>query len=239
VTLTGAFPEPLPILCHLVELGFREVSLKSARLPPHHPLALTGASARRLIGGWRRLAKTVLEQAGRGEFGLLRPILGMCDPFGRRLVRLAARARVGDRCGAGRAVLAMDCEGNLYPCASFVGIRGWCVGEVGGGLDCRLLSGFVAASRGLGGGCARCWAFPLCGGPCQYNSWLIHGSLGRATAVECAVVKGLSRLAIWFWVALSAMAPAQAKALAREAAAATTRDSRPLAQATPEAGVTQ
>lgn len=72
-------------------------------------------------------------------------------------------------CGAGRNYIGVGPEGDIYPCARFIGQQEFRLGHVATGLDMEAVYAF---RKGAGcsfkerDACAACWAAPLCAGPC-------------------------------------------------------------------------
>ncbi len=72
-------------------------------------------------------------------------------------------------CGAGRNYLGVGPGGELYACARFSGLKQYQFGDVFNGLDPDAYQHFL---QGAGAPvenrepCSKCWAAPLCQGPC-------------------------------------------------------------------------
>jgi len=86
-------------------------------------------------------------------------VLQLCRGGARRNFCIAAERRLG-----------VSTDGDLYPCALFIGREEACLGHVTTGLDERARDRFLAATSWLRGAdyaeCRRCWARYLCAGGC-------------------------------------------------------------------------
>lgn len=73
-------------------------------------------------------------------------------------------------CIAGHGKVAVDAEGSLYPCAKYCGMENWKIGTLAKGVDDKkvetLWLDFLTCIQPK---CGRCWAYPICGGPCIWE----------------------------------------------------------------------
>ena len=103
-------------------------------------------------------------------------------------------------CGAGRSFLGVGPDGALYPCFRFIGLESYRLGRLTTGLDRKAALSF---QRGPGRSyeqrtqCRRCWAAPLCGGPCFACSEMFGPGNGRPLASHCAYTLADARAAVW------------------------------------------
>jgi uncharacterized protein len=108
------------------------------------------------------------------------------------------RCRVS--CGAGRTFVGVGPGGALYPCFRFVGIESYRLGGLPEGLDSQAASAF---ERGAGRTyeqripCSRCWAGPLCGGPCFAVAEMFGKTPGEPLELHCAYTRANIQSARW------------------------------------------
>jgi uncharacterized protein len=72
-------------------------------------------------------------------------------------------------CQAGRSFIAIAPEGVIYPCFRFLGLPQYRLGCLPGKIDQEAARAFQRGPGRPSGqrkACRRCWARPLCGGPC-------------------------------------------------------------------------
>lgn len=101
-------------------------------------------------------------------------------------------------CGAGRNFFGVSPDGGLYPCLRFVGVESYRLGDLGTGPDpskvARFRSGpgrpYQDRER-----CSRCWAAPLCGGPC-FSASELFGE-GEPMPAHCEYMLADAGAAVW------------------------------------------
>jgi uncharacterized protein len=102
-------------------------------------------------------------------------------------------------CGAGRNFFGVGPDGLLYPCFRFIGIKEYVLGSVFSGLNNKAVSVFMNnAGRPYEErtSCKRCWAAPLCGGPCFACSEIFGPGNGEPLAIHCAYMIANAKAAI-------------------------------------------
>lgn len=102
-------------------------------------------------------------------------------------------------CGAGRSFVGVCSQGDLYPCFRFIGIDKYKLGSLEAGLNIEAIRTFKAGPGRCyeyRQACSRCWAAPICTGPCfacteifgpgNYEPIEVHCAYSRVTA-EAAI----------------------------------------------------
>lgn len=103
-------------------------------------------------------------------------------------------------CGAGRSFLGVGPDGDLYPCFRFIGLEPYRLGRLSTGLDKEAMAAF---QHGPGRPyeqrtpCCKCWAAPLCGGPCFACSEMFGPGEGQPVALHCAYKLADATAAVW------------------------------------------
>lgn len=69
-------------------------------------------------------------------------------------------------CGAGENTLAVDMQGNLYPCEGYVGLKQWQVGDIFAGIDSTRLTRFQKERTCVVGACRQCAYDAICPKSC-------------------------------------------------------------------------
>ncbi len=168
---------------HMADLGIKEISVEPVVADPHEDYALTEEQIPALFEEYERLTIALLERTKAG-----RPLNffhfnidlkgGPCLPK-----RLSG-------CGAGNEYLAVDPEGNLYPCHQFVGQEEYLMGNVYEGIKNReLATTFAGAHIYNKEGCAECWAKFHCSGGCHASARAYSGSILKPGPLSCALMK--------------------------------------------------
>ncbi|RDV84560.1 thioether cross-link-forming SCIFF peptide maturase [Ammonifex thiophilus] len=168
---------------HLVEQGFRHISLEPVVAPPSAPHALREEDLPRLLAEYEELLSEYLERWRRGEevyfFHFeLDPAGGPC--LNKRLTG----------CGAGFSYVAVDVKGDLYPCHQFVGKEEFRLGSLKEGLTRPdLVDEFRHAHIYRKTPCSSCWARFLCGGGCHAAAYFTNDSLLKPYSLGCALMR--------------------------------------------------
>ena len=119
--------------------------------------------------------------------------------FAEKVRRIMGYGNTRVPCGAGRSFYGIGPAGTMYPCFRFVGVERYALGDVFSGVDDKLVSAFRS---GPGRGyeerspCKKCWAAPLCGGPCFSCAELFGPGEGRPLAVHCAYIRADAAAAV-------------------------------------------
>ncbi len=106
-------------------------------------------------------------------------------------------------CGAGRTMMAVTPEGDVYPCHRFVGMEAFRLGSVGESFDLARVNGrFVEATVWQRQGCASCWARYICGGHCLHEVAREDGSFGPPDPRLCDLYRKEIELALYLYASL-------------------------------------
>jgi uncharacterized protein len=176
---------------HLVELGFREISLEPV-VALDGPFALGDEHVPMILQEYERLAEFYL--ASRRE--------GVPFNFFHFQVDLFSGPCLAKRltgCGAGYEYLAVTPKGEIYPCHQFIGREGFLMGHVEeGGVDPSITRLFREAHLFNKEGCPDCWARYFCGGGCHANAHLFNGDIHKPHGGSCLLHK--KRLECSFYI---------------------------------------
>jgi uncharacterized protein len=98
--------------------------------------------------------------------------------FQSTLHQLRNRMPAHHGCGAGKRLLAVTPEGDLYPCHRFVGVEPWKMGTVWTGIDPVMSERFWSLDTSSREDCTACWARSVCGGGCIREAARDDGTFG-------------------------------------------------------------
>jgi uncharacterized protein len=118
--------------------------------------------------------------------------------FRKRLQRIIGLGNSQIACGAGRNFFAVASDGAFYPCFRFVGIDDFRLGDLSSGFDGDAVRRFsLGPGRPYGRRkeCQRCWAAPLCDGPCFACVELIGD--GAPSPGFCETTRADCEAALW------------------------------------------
>jgi uncharacterized protein len=186
-TYTNKNPDFTEDVLHLASLGFTDISLEPAVLPPGHPLALTKDDLPALCAEYEKLCKTM---EGDGTFS-----------FFHFNVDLAQGPCVYKRlrgCGAGVEYAAVTPEGDVYPCHQFAGRGEYLMGNVAnGGFSPEISGRFKELDANSREECRSCWAKYFCGGGCAAANITVNGDILKADRLGCELAKKRLSCAIY------------------------------------------
>lgn len=106
-------------------------------------------------------------------------------------------------CGVGDATIAIDCNGAILPCMSFIGHKRFSLGNVSEGFDTEALNKFQkwliehGQHRINDRECKYCFAKRICGGGCYALSYDRFGTLGPYLD-QCTYAKEMVKLNLYY-----------------------------------------
>lgn len=168
---------------HLVDLGFRNVSVEPVVTDPRFSYALQEEDTERILAEYDRLADLYLKYAEEGkEFRFFH--------FNIDLTQGPCVVKRVSGCGAGTEYVAVSPEGDIYPCHQFVGIKEFKIGNVSEKeFKNRLYDKFNNAHIYSKQDCRQCWAKFYCSGGCHANAWNMNGSILKPYELGCQLEK--------------------------------------------------
>jgi len=193
-TVTPATGELLPILDHLVGLGFDSVGFSAVLTSPDPALAFSerdfAAFRRGMIACGRKALEALKERRS--------------YPFSNFETALHEIHRGTHRpypCGAGAGYLSVNAKGDLYACHRLVDDGNWRMGDVFSGTDdVRRASHLASAHVDKMEPCRSCWARYLCGGGCYHE-------VERRGRIGCDYIRGWLEFCLGAYAELSAARP--------------------------------
>ncbi len=183
-----------PIVDYLMTLGFPVIKAEWIRCDRTSPYALTDDD----IAQYKDDLRRVCQQYVAAVFADRKfPV----KDFQTRVMQLWKRTRRRYYCGAARTLLGVSAEGDLYPCALFVGNDDYRLGTLTSGPRPEALRQFAEAFNvETFTPCRNCWARYLCGGGCPAT----RAKLGSET---CGLLRHQIQLAIAAFVQIRETKP--------------------------------
>lgn len=168
---------------HLVDLGFRNVSVEPVVTDTKLSYALQDEDGEKILAEYDRLTDLYLQYAGEGkEFRFFH--------FNIDLTQGPCVVKRVSGCGAGTEYVAVSPEGDIYPCHQFVGNKEFMLGNVSEEkFENRLYDRFNSAHIYNKERCRQCWAKFYCSGGCHANAWNINGSILEPYELGCRLEK--------------------------------------------------
>jgi uncharacterized protein len=181
----------LPLLDHLIELGFDDVGFSALLVSPDPSLAFAAADFE------RHLAHMI----ACGEKAVAEIKAGRPYPFGNLEIALQEIHRGTHRplpCGAGASYLSVNAEGQLYACHRLIDDPAFAMGDIYAGPDTQARALHLNRSHVDSiEPCRTCWARYLCGGGC-------HHEVKARGRVGCDYIRGWLAFCLKAYVELGA-----------------------------------
>ena len=130
------------------------------------------------------------------ETGFFRPRL--IYPFTQTLLQIAFPRKNHHRCSAGRRTLAVDTQGNIFPCHRMVGIPEQRVGSLNEPFDFSALEPYYRADINSKKPCSSCWARYLCSGGCVRAAFEKHNDITKPDGLLCAHTKKMLEKGLYY-----------------------------------------
>ncbi len=178
-------------VCHLADLGFRQISVEPVVASESAPYALTEEDLPALLAEYDKLAAEMIKRKKEGN----------AFNFFHFMIDLKGGPCVYKRlsgCGSGTEYLAVTPWGDFYPCHQFVGQEEFLMGNVDDGItNTDIREAFKTCNVYSKEKCKNCFAKFYCSGGCAANSYNFHGSIHdvydlgcelQRKRVECAIM---------------------------------------------------
>ena len=170
-------------ILHMVDLGFKQLSIEPVVCPPGELYALRSDDLPQLFEQYENLAKEMISRNKRGE-GFV---------FYHYMIDLERGPCVHKRvlgCGVGTEYLAVTPSGELFPCHQFVGLEAFSMGNLWDGVTNKALRrGFGRCSAYTKKACRDCWAKLYCAGGCAANAFHASSDINGVCEYECELFK--------------------------------------------------
>ncbi len=166
-------------VCHLADLGFRQISVEPVVAPKDAPYALVEEDLPELLAEYDKLAAEMIKRQKEGN----------AFNFFHFMIDLKGGPCVYKRlsgCGSGTEYLAVTPWGDFYPCHQFVGQEDFLMGNVEEGItNTKIREAFKTCNVYSKEKCKDCFAKFYCSGGCAANSYNFHGNIHDAYDLGC------------------------------------------------------
>lgn len=190
-TLTGKMPYVTEIFTHLLSLGFGSICIKPVRINKDSEYAINHENIENVKKEYSKFIKFLISLDDNKLLDYLSRI-NERDFFGRFFYRLFTGQVVNGRCNATIGLISIDFKGDIYPCASLMGVEYFKIGNIFEDEDnwekkrIELLRKIHIENKNE---CSECWAKNLCGGVCASSSFLNGGNITSPDLIECELIK--------------------------------------------------
>jgi len=166
-------------VCHLADLGFKQISVEPVVAPKQEPYALVEEDLAEVLAEYDKLAAEMIKRHKEGK----------AFNFFHFMIDLKGGPCVYKRlsgCGSGTEYLAVTPWGDFYPCHQFVGQEEFLMGNVDEGItNTGIREEFKTCNVYSKEKCKRCFAKFYCSGGCAANSYNFHRSIHDAYDLGC------------------------------------------------------
>jgi uncharacterized protein len=175
------------ILEYYLDEGFRNVSLEPVSSPENQPFALTEEHRDNIIRQYHEIAAWLVDK----PMNFYHFNLEMDNP-------LCLTRRITG-CGAGVEYVAVDPEGNIYPCHQFIEDSRYLMGNVlQKGRSAEITEYYRNSTIYEKENCEKCWARFYCSGGCHFQHFIKNGDINKPSKLYCDIFKGRLEAALWF-----------------------------------------
>ena len=180
---------------HMLDLGFKELSMEPVVSKPDTEYALREEDLSLIYEQYEILAKEMIKRRREGN-----PFT-----FYHYMIDLSGGPCIYKRitgCGSGTEYLAVTPNGDFYPCHQFVGDKNFLMGNVRDGItNTKLRDEFKLCNVYSRKECENCWAKLYCSGGCAANSFHTTGSINGVYEYGCKLFKKRIECAIMVKIA--------------------------------------
>ncbi len=185
-------------VCHLADLGFKQISVEPVVAKETDEYALRDEDIPQILEEYDKLAAEIIRRHKEGK----------AFNFFHFMIDLQGGPCVYKRlsgCGSGTEYLAVTPWGDFYPCHQFVGNEDFLMGNVDTGIvNAKVRDEFKCCNVYSKEKCKKCFARFYCSGGCAANSYNFHGNINDAYDLGCELQRKRVECAIMIKAALAA-----------------------------------
>lgn len=182
-------------ITHFSNQGWNKMIFEAVAEGGSDDILLTDENLKELSGIYEEVFDRLTDDIGLFE----KKIVG---PFTMAFLRIAFKKQKDYHfCSAGRWSVAVDTQGNVYPCHRLIGNEEYIVGNVTKNLDTSVFDNFFEADINSRKDCKTCWARYLCGGGCLRES-MINGDIMKTLPENCESIKAMTEMGLYSFARL-------------------------------------
>lgn len=202
-TITSINHDFVSILKHLKQIGFTGVQMKFIRVPKDNPLSLNQKNICDYKKDIEAYFEFLYEECRSNDFSSLMLIVNDTDFVGKIIKRYFLNIPLANRCYAARSQCSITADGEIFPCASFVGEEKYSIGNIYRGFDMKKRNNFFNRTVDENVVCSKCWARYLCTGQCFSNCLYANDDISIPEKLYCIIEKKVIMETIHFAYKLS------------------------------------
>ncbi|GHV29321.1 thioether cross-link-forming SCIFF peptide maturase [Clostridia bacterium] len=170
-------------ILHLVDEGFKEISLEPVVSDETSPYSITEKELPQVLKEYERLAAVMIDKEKQKQgFNFYHfSVIGKNSPCMSKRVK---------GCGAGAEYVAITPDADIYPCHQLVGMKEYIMGNVMEGIvDVGKQVQFASININFKKKCADCWAKLYCSGGCNANNVKFGHDFSKPHEISCEIQK--------------------------------------------------
>ncbi len=163
----------------LIELGCKEISFSLVSAEENKDYAIKKGDLEKLSNTYGEMIEIYYsELSNHNSYNKF---------FESILERIETNAINKEFCDCGKRYIAVDVNGNVYPCEGFIGIEEFRMGNI---MSERFDNCWIAPKNvEENQKCKECWARYLCGGSCYHEAWMRTGDINNRDELVCETYK--------------------------------------------------
>lgn len=176
---------------HLADEGFKQISVEPVVAAKDTGFDLREQDLPVLFEEYEKLALEYVEREKKGKgFNFFHFMLD--------LEQGPCVAKRLSGCGSGHEYVSVTPDGDIYPCHQFVGMEGFKMGNVFGGIiDKDIQKTFKASNIYTKNACRDCWAKFYCSGGCAANAFQFNRDINIPYKIGCELEKKRVECSLW------------------------------------------
>lgn len=189
-TITRKNAKRLPeIINYISSLNIDFIDIRSVKdIPPNSEFFINDDEFVMYLDG---LAKVLINNVNKAANGEKVKMISVTSFI---LMLIITKTRWIYGCAAGRGLITITANGDVYPCEKYYGLNEFYMGNVydddfPGEKFKRLMEMFRQINIYNSAYCKACWARYLCGGVCHWRSYISHKDLSRPSERRCMEIK--------------------------------------------------
>lgn len=163
----------------LVQIGCKEISFSLVSAKENEDFAIKSEDLDKLRYEYGKMIDNYYDELSNGH---------SYNKFFEAIVaRIEKNSINKEFCDCGKRYMAIDANGNIYPCEGFIGIKEFKIGNI----VCDNINDIWKKPQTVDENkdCKVCWARYLCGGSCYHEAWMRTGMVNGRDKIVCETYK--------------------------------------------------
>jgi uncharacterized protein len=175
---------------HLSSFGFDKIFIDFAFAPFGNIFIKSKDDIKEVKDQYNMIATKIIESVKSGQNNRI-----MKTPFPLKSIETGEKNHFS--CSAGRSLIAIDVNGDVFLCHRLVGENKYLIGNVDFGFTNQDMLNYINKQMGVDHrqSCRNCWARYVCGGGCYAINHEFNSDISIPPRIYCDVKKHITKLA--------------------------------------------